>query len=116
MWELRFTSQAQKDAKQLSACGLKKKAQELLDIVRNNPYQNPPPYEKLIGDISGAYSRPRRHLLTPHQHPASTGLPNPGKRKDCKGSAHVGALPMIRAKSYMGLAVDLRKLLIRLVP
>lgn len=56
MWELRFTSQAQKDAKQLSACGLKKKAQELLDIVRNNPYQNPPPYEKLIGDMSGAYS------------------------------------------------------------
>lgn len=57
MWELRFTSQAQKDAKQLSAYGLKKKAQELLDIVRNNPYQNPPPYEKLIGDMSGAYSR-----------------------------------------------------------
>lgn len=57
MWELRFTSQAQKDAKQLSACGLKKKAQELLDIVRDNPYQNPPPYEKLIGDMSGAYSR-----------------------------------------------------------
>lgn len=56
-WELVFTKQAQKDAKKLSSAGLKNKAQKLLDIIRENPYQNPPPYEKLVGDVSGAYSR-----------------------------------------------------------
>jgi toxin YoeB len=56
-WELVFTKQAQKDAKKLSSAGLKNKAQKLLDIIRENPYQNPPPYEKLVGDLSGAYSR-----------------------------------------------------------
>ena len=57
MWELRYTNQAKKDASRLASSGLKQKAQELLDIVGNNPYQNPPPYEKLVGDLSGAYSR-----------------------------------------------------------
>ncbi|MCK5354743.1 MAG: Txe/YoeB family addiction module toxin, partial [Methyloprofundus sp.] len=56
-WELRYTKQAQKDAKKLSASGLKAKAQTILDIVKENPYQNPPPYEKLVGDLLGAYSR-----------------------------------------------------------
>jgi len=56
-WELVYTKQAQKDAKKLSASGLKKKAQALLELVKENPYQNPPPYEKLVGDLSGAYSR-----------------------------------------------------------
>ena len=56
-WELVFTKQAQKDAKKLSSAGLKNKAQKLLNILRENPYQNPPPYEKLVGDLSGAYSR-----------------------------------------------------------
>ncbi|MCP3891506.1 MAG: Txe/YoeB family addiction module toxin [Desulfobulbaceae bacterium] len=56
-WELVFTKQAQKDAKKLSLAGLKKKAQKLLEIIKENPYQNPPPYEKLVGDLSGAYSR-----------------------------------------------------------
>jgi len=54
-WELRYTKQAQKDAKKLSASGLKTKAQKVLDIVKENPYTNPPPYEKLVGDLSGAY-------------------------------------------------------------
>ena len=57
MWELRYTNQAKKDAKKLASSGLKNKAQELLEIVSNNPYQNPPPYEKLVGDLAGAYSR-----------------------------------------------------------
>lgn len=57
MWELRFTGHAGKDAKKLASAGLKPKAQELLEILRNNPFQNPPPYEKLVGDLSGAYSR-----------------------------------------------------------
>ena len=56
-WELVYTKQAQKDAKKLSASGLKRKAQELLEIIKENPYQNPPPYEKLVGDLFGAYSR-----------------------------------------------------------
>ena len=56
-WELVYTKQAQKDAKKLSASGLKNKAQVLLKIITDNPFQNPPPYEKLVGDLSGAYSR-----------------------------------------------------------
>ncbi len=57
MWELFFTKQAKKDANKLVAAGLKEKAEILLDVLRENPYQNPPPYEKLVGDLKGAYSR-----------------------------------------------------------
>ena len=56
-WELVFTKQAQKDAKKLAGTGLKPKAEKLLEILKENPFQNPPPYEKLVGDLSGAYSR-----------------------------------------------------------
>lgn len=56
-WEIVFTKQAQKDAKKLASAGLKPKAQKLLEIIRENPLQKPPPYEKLIGDLAGAYSR-----------------------------------------------------------
>ncbi len=56
-WKLVYTRHAQKDAKKLSASGLKPKAQPLLEILAENPYQNPPPYEKLVGDLAGAYSR-----------------------------------------------------------
>ena len=56
-WEVVYTKHAQKDAQKLAASGLKIKAQELLALIRENPFQNPPPYEKLIGDLSGAYSR-----------------------------------------------------------
>jgi Txe/YoeB family toxin of toxin-antitoxin system len=56
-WALVFAKHAQKDAQKLAASGLKGKAQELLDIVRENPFQNPPPYEKLVGDLQGTYSR-----------------------------------------------------------
>ena len=57
MWRIVFTKQAQKDAKKLAAGGLRSKAEKLLDILRENPYQTPPPIEKLVGDLSGAYSR-----------------------------------------------------------
>jgi len=57
MWRVVFTRQAQKDAKKLSAAGLRSKAEKLLDILSKNPYQTPPSFEKLIGDLSGAYSR-----------------------------------------------------------
>ena len=56
-WELVFAKQALKDAKKLAASGLKPKAQEMLAILPTNPLQNPPPYEKLVGDLAGAYSR-----------------------------------------------------------
>ena len=56
-YELLYTKLAKKDAKKLSAGGLKDKAKELLEIISNNPYQNPPPYEKLVGDMAGAISR-----------------------------------------------------------
>jgi len=57
MWSIVFTKQAQKDAKKLAAGGLRPKAEKLLDILRENPYQIPPPFEKLLGDLSAAYSR-----------------------------------------------------------
>ena len=56
-WQLVYTKKAQKDAKLLAQSGLKKKAEHILGVIENNPYQNPPTYEKLIGDLSGAYSR-----------------------------------------------------------
>jgi len=56
-WRVVFTNQAQKDAKKLSASGLKQKAGALINILRENPYQTPPPFEKLIVDLAGAYSR-----------------------------------------------------------
>lgn len=56
-WDLRFTRQAQKDAKKLASSGLKAKAEVLLEMLRKDPLQNPPPFEKLVGDLSGAYSR-----------------------------------------------------------
>ncbi|MGH8556866.1 MAG: Txe/YoeB family addiction module toxin [Methylococcales bacterium] len=56
-WDLVFTKQAQKDAKKLSATGLKPKALEILELIAENPFQTPPTDEKLVGDLSGAYSR-----------------------------------------------------------
>jgi len=56
-WQLVYTNQAKRDAKKLSRSGLKSQAEELLAILQENPCQNPPSYEKLVGDLSGAYSR-----------------------------------------------------------
>ncbi len=56
-WTLVYTKQALKDAKKLAASGLKPKAQELLTLLANDPFQNPPPFEKLVGDLAGTYSR-----------------------------------------------------------
>ena len=56
-WRLVYTKQAQKDAKRIAQSGLKPTTVRLLEILQKNPYQNPPPYEKLVGDLSGAYSR-----------------------------------------------------------
>lgn len=56
-WRICYTKQAQRDAKKLADSGLKPKAQALLDLVAENPFQSPPPFEKLVGDLLGAYSR-----------------------------------------------------------
>ena len=56
-WQVVFAKDALKDAKKLSAAGLKEKAQELLQVLATNPFENPPPYEKLVGELEGAYSR-----------------------------------------------------------
>ena len=57
MWTLYYTKQAQKDARKLASSGLKTKAQQLLAILRSDPWQTPSPFEKLVGDLTGAYSR-----------------------------------------------------------
>ncbi len=56
-WRLLYTKQAHKDAQRLASAGLKANAQELLAIIGNDPFQTPPPFEKLVGDLRGAYSR-----------------------------------------------------------
>jgi toxin YoeB len=56
-WRVVFTRQARKDARKLSASGLKSKAEAIVEILRENPYQVPPSFEKLVGDLTGAYSR-----------------------------------------------------------
>lgn len=56
-WEIYYTKQAQKDARKISQAGLKPKVVELLELLAENPFQNPPFYEKLVGDLTGAYSR-----------------------------------------------------------
>jgi len=57
MWEVYFAKRAQKDANKIASVGLKKNVQALLNVIAINPFQNPPPYEKLVGDLEGAYSR-----------------------------------------------------------
>lgn len=56
-WRVVFTKQAQKDAQKLASAGLKPKAEKLIEILKSDPFQKPPSYEKLVGDLSGAYSR-----------------------------------------------------------
>ncbi|MBP6735454.1 MAG: Txe/YoeB family addiction module toxin [Chromatiaceae bacterium] len=56
-WAIVYARQAMKDAKKLTVSGLKPKAQELLAVLADDPFQNPPPFEKLVGDLAGAYSR-----------------------------------------------------------
>lgn len=57
MWEIEFTKRAAKDVQLIKQAGLKDNVIQLLEVLRNNPFQNPPPYERLVGDLEGAYSR-----------------------------------------------------------
>lgn len=57
MWQIYYTKQARKDAKKLASAGLKEKAQALLKIIQEDPFQRPPPFEKLVGDLDGSFSR-----------------------------------------------------------
>ncbi len=65
MWKIALTKRALKDAKKINRAGLKSKVDQLIDILKQNPYQNPPPYEKLTGDLKDMYSRRinRQHRL-----------------------------------------------------
>jgi toxin YoeB len=56
-WQVVYTKQALKDAKKVSSAGLRSKTEDLLEVLKKNPFQSPPPFEKLIGDLEGAYSR-----------------------------------------------------------
>ena len=56
-WQVVFTQQAQKDARRLASAGLRPKAERLLEVLAKNPFENPPPFEKLLGDLKGAFSR-----------------------------------------------------------
>ena len=56
-WSIVYTRQARKDARKIASSNLKSQTQRLLDLIARNPFQNPPPYEKLVGDLAGAYSR-----------------------------------------------------------
>ena len=56
-WKVVYTKQAQRDARKLATAGLKPKAEELIELLRRNPFETPPPFEKLVGDLSGAFSR-----------------------------------------------------------
>ena len=69
MWKIVYTKQAQKDAKKLSSAGLRSKTEKLLKILQENPYQKPPPCEKLVGDLAGAFVS-MRHFPRP-LHPVS---------------------------------------------
>jgi len=71
MWEIYYTKQASKGSKKLASAGLKNKAMELLSIIQENPYQIPPPYEKLVGDLNGAIRGepiPNSQAITPVYH------------------------------------------------
>jgi hypothetical protein len=86
-WQLVFTRQAKKDAKKLSGAGLREKAEELLRIVGENPFQTPPPYEKLVGGLAGAY-------FPQNKYPTSINLPSPGRGENCKGPPTLDSLRM----------------------
>ena len=72
-WSIVYTKQAQKDARKIASANLRIQAQRLLDIIAENPFQTPPPYEKLLGDLAGAYSRRIniQHRLVYQVYPAA---------------------------------------------
>ena len=83
-WQVSFTKRAQKDAKKIAASNLRSQTQRLLDLLAQDPFQNPPPYEKLIGDLNGANSR-RINV----QHRLVYQVDVPGKRvKILRGWSH----------------------------
>jgi Txe/YoeB family toxin of toxin-antitoxin system len=92
MYDIRLTGQAEKDAALIERAGLKRKAGVLMKIIRGNPFQNPPPYEKLRGNYKGLYSRRinRRHRLV------YAVLPNAENLVDEKGNPYEGIVKILR--------------------
>jgi len=91
-YKIKYTRQAEKDAKLLEQAGLKESAVKLLNIIKDNPYQNPPRYEKLQGDFKGSYSRRinKQHRLIYDVLPNDEGL------KDENGKLYKGIVKIIR--------------------
>jgi len=91
-YKLKFTRQAEKDARLLEQTGLEKSAIRLLAIIKNNPYQNPPAYEKLQGDLKGSYSR----RINKQHRMVYDVLPNDDGLKDNSGMLYKGIVKVIR--------------------
>jgi len=91
-YKLKYTHQANKDARLLERAGLRKVASKLLAIIEKNPYQNPPAYEKLQGDLKGSYSR----RINKQHRIVYDVLPNGEKLKDSNGVLYRGIVKIIR--------------------
>jgi len=91
-YKLKYTKQAEKDARLLEQAGLDKTAVKLLSVIKNNPYQNPPPYEKLIGDLKGSISR----RINRQRRITYDVLPNSENLKDENGEVYKGIIKIIR--------------------
>ena len=95
-YKLKFTRQAEKDARLLEQTGLEKSAIRLLAIIKNNPYQNPPAYEKLQGDLKGSYSR----RINKQHRMVYDVLPNDEGLKDNNGMLYKGIVKIIRMRTH----------------
>jgi Txe/YoeB family toxin of toxin-antitoxin system len=99
MYKVLFTKQAQKDAIKASQTGLKKKIESLIEILKQNPFQAPPPYEKLLGDLTGAYSRRiniQHRLVYQVYEGRATRMSPPAPRQGCRDKAQEKTVKVIR--------------------
>ncbi len=104
-WRIVYTKQAQKDASRIARADLRPKAEALLEILRKNPFETPPRFEKLVGDLAGS-------LLAAHQRPAPLGVPTSGERKNRQSAPDVDSLWIESTKKPHGSVVfDLREVL-----
>lgn len=109
-WQVVFAKHAQKDAKKLLAAGLKPKAQELLGVLADNPFQNPPPYEKLVGDLAGTYSRRLniQHRLVYEAFPKErvVRVLRMWTHYECSGLISIATTPIALSGFYLGLSAS----------
>ena len=96
-WRIVFTRQARKDAKKLASSNLRSQAEKLIDVLRIDPFQTPPQYKRLVGNLAGAFS-----LLSSDQHSTSLGLSGAHRGKDGQSAPYVDAL---QVEGYCGCCV-----------